>query len=609
MSARLPLILLAALLAVLAAAPTARADDLDDAEVFAAAGDKDKARAALGAWLEGDDDDDETLLRAAQLARSLPDIELLRSARARAEAAEADAGEASATLNLALGFAYLGLAEENLRLRTMSRSISLYFADALTRATAIPATSPHGETAARLAAGVRFAQGDLPAAVAGLDAFRTKTEVVSPRFEALHGRLQYELGAAKPLLASGHVTPEGRTLLTAAIRALTKASAATALPAPVRRASMLQLAYAHHRLGAIDQADAAYRGAFAPGAREARLVVRGLASLHARNLDRHLATLSALRAAHPRALTVLDALAAAYTSAGRHADTLIVAERRVEVAPDDPASWSRAGHALFTLGLSARAVDYWTEALHRDANLLRASYGMELAARKALASDPDRARAIYELLISLRPGDPYTRNNYGFILRDLVSKHTDKLKGGLERISADAPENTLSLLKRCVEVYAEATAAIDPAQDSDLDELTAWNLAGIINDYGLMLHYFVDAQDAALAEQQYLRALRMTDYGFKDTYGPNLHRLYRYVLTDVDHAWRWYRIAREAQHSILAEAKDERGALVLVPDERKRAAARRDMEAARARILQVLELDAGEDGLPWPPAKENGNDR
>ncbi|MDF1702534.1 MAG: hypothetical protein P1V36_15390, partial [Planctomycetota bacterium] len=206
MSARLPLILLAALLAVLAAAPTARADDLDDAEVFAAAGDKDKARAALGAWLEGDDDDDETLLRAAQLARSLPDIELLRSARARAEAAEADAGEASATLNLALGFAYLGLAEENLRLRTMSRSISLDFADALTRATAIPATSPHGETAARLAAGVRFAQGDLPAAVAGLDAFRTKTEVVSPRFEALHGRLQYELGAAKPLLASGHVT-------------------------------------------------------------------------------------------------------------------------------------------------------------------------------------------------------------------------------------------------------------------------------------------------------------------------------------------------------------------------------------------------------------------
>ena len=65
----------------------------------------------------------------------------------------------------------------------------------------------------------------------------------------------------------------------------------------------------------------------------------------------------------------------------------------------------------------------------------------------------------------------------------------------------------------------------------------------------------------------------------------------------------------EAKDAILKEAKDEQGQLVLVPDERKRAAARRDMEVTRARILQVLELDAGEHGLPWPPAKENGNDR
>ena len=34
-----------------------------------------------------------------------------------------------------------------------------------------------------------------------------------------------------------------------------------------------------------------------------------------------------------------------------------------------------------------------------------------------------------------------------------------------------------------------------------------------------------------------------------------------------------------------------------------------DMAAARARIMQTLKMDAEEDGLPWPPGKENGNDR
>ena len=77
----------------------------------------------------------------------------------------------------------------------------------------------------------------------------------------------------------------------------------------------------------------------------------------------------------------------------------------------------------------------------------------------------------------------------------------------------------------------------------------------------------------------------------------------------TDRAWTWYRVAREARDAILREARDESGRFVLVPDEQKREAARRDMLAARARILQTLEMDADEDGLPWPPGKETGNDR
>ncbi len=610
---RFPTVALAVLLvAGLTWAPcdVARADALDDAETLAASGMKAEARSALATWFaDGAADDAEALLRAAQLARSLPDIELLRSVRAQAEAVETDEGASSPALDLALGFAYLGLAEENLRLRTTSRSISLYFADALTRAKAVPADGAHGETAARLAAGVRFAQGDLPGAVAGLDAFRATAESVSPRFEALHGRLTYERAAAMPVTSSGHASEEAQALLQRAAGFLAIASASKELTGAQRRAAALRQAYAFHRLGDIDGGVRAYRAAFGGDARQQDLVVRGLQSLLARDGARVAATLEELAAAHDDPVPVLDALTAIHRKAGAPGRVVILAERRLARAPKDPMSWYGSGRALVEAGVPSRALEQFLQGLRLDPNHLYCSFQVEQLARAVLPEDPAAACAIYERLIALRPDDPYTRNNYGFILRDLVSAQTDKLTGGLERIKADAPEGTHERLKRCVEVYAEAVARIDPAKDRELDEATAWNLAGIVNDYGLIIHYFLDVQDALLAERQYLRALEMTDYGFKDTYGPNLHRLYRYVLTDLDHAWRWYRIAREAQHAIMAEAPDGRGGVALVPDERKRAAARRDMEAIRARILQAMAMDAKEDGLPWPPAEENGNDR
>lgn len=615
MPARCPWIRLVALVvlgtcACFATAPDAYADLLDDAETHLAEGATERARATLGAWFdETEDAGAEELLRAAQLARTLPDLALLQSAKAAAESLEAE-GDAGRTLDLALGFAYLGLAEENLRLRTTSRSISLYFADALARAEAVPMDSPHAETAARLGAGVRFAQGDLPGAVAALDAYRAAKPSVSARFDALHGRLTYERAAGMPAAASGHATPQAQALLKQAATWLGSAMASEDLTGAQRRAAALRQAYAFHRLGDVEAGTAAYARAYDAEPRQAALVVRGLQSLHARDGDALLASLEALAKQHGDAPAIVDAILAAHQRAGAKAQALVLAERRIAAAPEDPMSWYWLGRTSLEAGVpSARALDHFAQGLRVDPGHLYCSFQIEQLARASLEKDPMATVAIYERLIALRPDDPYTRNNFGFVLRDLVSRHTEKLEGGLERIPADAPEGTHDLLERCVEVYAEAVANIDPAKDAELDERTAWNLAGIVNDYGLIIHYFVDVQDARLAERQYLRALEMTDYGFKDTYLPNLHRLYRYVLTGVDDLWRWYRVAREAQYAILAEAADENGNLVLVPDERKRAVARRDVEVLRARILQVMGMDAKEDGLPWPPAKENGNDR
>ncbi len=584
------------LIALACASQPALADSLDTAESHAAAGQKVKARQALATWLDAKEPREPTaLLRAAQLARALPDIDLINTVRAAAEALEGTLESAPPALDLALGFAYLGLAEESLRLRTGSRVISFYFADATTRADRVPATSPYGETAARLAAASLYAQGDLAAAVKRMAAHRAAVETVSPRFEALAGRLQYDAGSALPTDASGRVTAEAAGALRAAATSLATAADSDVLAAGVRRAARLRLAWTHHRLGEIQAADAAYRATYASGTKEASMVLRGLASLHARDAQALFSALAELAARTPTDVAALDATVAAHWKAGQVSDALRSANRRLDRAPQDPAGWVLVAEALRQVGATRAALDHWARALKLDPTNRAARGGIEGTAQRFVASKPARAAEIYERLLRLLPRDPYIRNNYGFILRDMVSRHTTKLRGGIERIKPDAPADTLALLKRCVAVYAEATALIPAENDIELDEAQAWNLAGIVNDYGLIVHYFIEVQDAALAESLYVRALEMTDYGFKDTYAPNLHRLYTYVFTGVDHDWRWYRIAREAKDAILREEQDADGATVLVPDEQKRAAARRDMDAARARIMQAVAQDDGED--------------
>jgi len=122
-----------------------------------------------------------------------------------------------------------------------------------------------------------------------------------------------------------------------------------------------------------------------------------------------------------------------------------------------------------------------------------------------------------------------------------------------------------------------------------------------------MIHYFADIQDAQEAERIYQRVLRMTEDSFKDTYSPNLQRLYRFGLPGRDLVW--YRTARRCKDAVLMETRGADGRLKLVPDERKRAAAARDERSLRARIVRELRRDAEADGSVWPPQGVDGNGR
>ena len=229
---------------------------------------------------------------------------------------------------------------------------------------------------------------------------------------------------------------------------------------------------------------------------------------------------------------------------------------------------------------------HYERAYKADPSSNNALRSLELLARDMVPSAPERAVEIYESLLRRRPRDIYLRNNLGFTLRDMVTPHTRMLRGGRQVIRPDAPKSAHDNLRRCVEVYREAVALIDPSLDGERELEVDWDYAGIINDCALMLHYFVDVEAPLEAEALYHRALRMSEFGFKDTYSPNLQRLYRFVLKD--RTYTWWKTAKVARDSILMEQRNAQGTLELVPDERKRAAATRDEAALRKQLLDEL---------------------
>jgi hypothetical protein len=200
--------------------------------------------------------------------------------------------------------------------------------------------------------------------------------------------------------------------------------------------------------------------------------------------------------------------------------------------------------------------------------------------------DCDALERDYDDLVRRAEGVPHTQiawlNNLAFRLREVVSTYTWRGAGRAQGIAEGAPRNAHALLARCVALYDGAVSLI-PKDAADAPFATRWFYAGVLNDAGLMRHYFVDVRDLARAEALYLRAFELTDGAYMDTYFYNLQYLYGFELPGREEAW--LRLAQRARTKILAETKDGG----FVPDERKRDAAGRDAEALR----RTLEDRAG----------------
>ncbi len=550
----------------------------------------------------------EDLLTLARIAFRASSSDALNALRVKLEALEEE-GHASSAADVAVGFTSLGLAKVQMADETQQGSdLSLLLADAVTRAKRViekesdPRHALH-QLAVLLLAEVRLAEGSL----SGLDvveshakAFKENESQRIPELDAYEARVLYARAVGRPLVKralSPVAAKEYSRAASLARRTLDAMSSPNVLSTPTMREALgLREAWSHHRLYAFEAAERAYRAVWATGEkptdRARTFAIRGLTRLYGNRPKQLDAALSKLVTAEGTvASDAARALVKARIARGALGGALRAAQSFASEQPG-PEATLLTGNVFQAMKQWHEARAHYERAYKQDPSSKDALHALELLARAMVPSAPERAVEIYESLLARRPNDIYLRNNLGFILRDLVTPHTRMAKGNRQVLRSDAPKKAHDHLKRCVEVYSEAVDLIDPALDGERELEVDWDYAGIINDLALILHYFVDVEAPLEAEALYHRALRMTEFGFKDTYSPNLQRLYRFVLKDRTYVW--WKTAKVAKESILMEQRDARGTLELVPDERKRAAATRD-EAALRKIL-LDELTGANDG-------------
>ncbi len=574
-----------------AASAFAAPDTLDPVRDALRRGDVDAVDGSLVDRLVDDPPSADVLLECAYLAQEAEASAATSHVRTLANRL-LDDGKGPPAARIARGYAALGTAIWYWRNKTQGSAIGGLFDEALASATTRSGDPAADDLAALLAARTRAALGEFDAAIDALAA-RRKDGAVStwtPLLALSEARLRYDRAADASRDAEGSAPDPLRDDLETAAALFSEHDAAidALLVIPSKRDDLAaRCAWTPHRLGRVDDAIAAYERLYARGGTSSTYAVRGLVSLLTHEPDRCHATLRAWAIAAGRAGAIAwDALVASFIDAGRLGPALAAAESRRELDLDDPAGWRAVASVFEAMDQPEEAIRHLEEALRRAPDDAASIARFDAIARGAMDDDPDRTIAWYARLVAVSPNDPFLWNNYAFLLRERVAPHTTIDAAGLQRLKPDAPAGARAMLDRCVDAYERAVALIDPAQDGQRDLQADWDLATVVNDLGLMLHYFVDVQDAPRAEALYLRALSMTEDGYKDSYVPNLRRLYEHVLTDRELAW--YRAAQRAANGLLMEVARDDGGYDLVPDDAKRAQARADAARLRTRLLDEL---------------------
>jgi tetratricopeptide (TPR) repeat protein len=350
--------------------------------------------------------------------------------------------------------------------------------------------------------------------------------------------------------------------------------------------SMVYRATARHWLGDVERARTAYLEAaeVEPAAERA---LRGLRNLLANDLPRYRADLAGVLARRPDSPAVL--FLASWESL-RSGD-LGAAERLVRRRLDVETSASAGPHVLLAQILRRRgerkdALANYAVGLALDPQYagLVTEYESYLRERPIRGfDDVDALVSEYRQFLEAGPDDPkfqaLSRNNLAFVLRDVAASYTSRGPARLHVFADGAPAKAREVLRLSLRTYEEA-AALLPDDVEDLPFRERWLWAGVLNDLGLMLHYFPEIQDLARAEACYLRAFDLTGGAYQDAYFYNLQFLYGFEVAGRDE--QWLALAERAKDAILRE--DPSSPSGFAPDPMKRTAARRDWERLVAKL-------------------------
>ncbi len=350
---------------------------------------------------------------------------------------------------------------------------------------------------------------------------------------------------------------------------------------------LLYRAYAPHYLGDAARARTAYLAAVRADEAVAERALSGLRNLLARELPTYEHDLDTLLAERPDSPAVQYFVGWERLRQGRLDEAEHALRRRMELE-----TTATAGPHVYLArvqrerGDRTAATAHYAAALALDPNFkgLVAEYEAYIRSRPldgfaavdALVADYDRFLAANEDDARFQC---LARNNLAFLLREVVSSWMSRGPARVQTFPEGVPDAARHLLRTCMRLYDEAVALI-PADAADLPFAERWVYAGVLNDTGLMYHYFDGVQDFARAESLYLRAFELTQGAYQDAYFYNLQFLYAFELEGREE--RWYALAEVAKDAILRE--DPGSESGFAPDPVKRRAALRDWERLAATL-------------------------
>lgn len=508
--------LLAATL-VLAATGRAFAGPLDDAKKAVAAKKYAQAAECLAPLVENDKEgankEAALLLAAAATKGRLADrLEMAEEGVRRLVKQSPDDAE----LRTLLGEVYVVLATTR-----SEKSMEITFRDAREQFDKVLAAAPEHVGALVGMAQFHYYTGDFDAALADLD--KVPAAKVTSAAHYWRGQVYYER-ARQAYAADPNAARAESTL--ALFRKAKGAYEAAAKADPGSYDAWMQYAYASQYVGdasAVDSALEGYTKAMGIDP-ENHNPLKGIAALRHGDDAAHVATLEKLAKQMPANVAVHFALGRAHLAANRFEPAAKSLATYIDRSGDPGRAHYFLGLALLGLGKEKEAEAAFEKALQKLPDDAFAAY--ELDKRLQEKHKTEAATSIkaakqceddYERLAKLAPANASVLNNGAFILREAYGRHRND-------------SGWAAILKASQRMYEAAAKIIDDQTADVVDSASwteRWGWAQITSDTGLMFQstFYPEAADDAKAEQYYLRALKLSENGYLDSWR-NLSKLY-----------------------------------------------------------------------------------